>query len=264
MRKKGLFFIVLLLLSTFALTAQKKIQTNIDYIEKYSLIAVKKMNEHGIPASITLAQGILESGAGKSELAQKSNNHFGIKCHNDWSGERVYHDDDKKGECFRKYKRPEDSYEDHSNFLKRPRYEKLFQLKTTDYKGWAKGLKECGYATAPDYAQKLIGLIETYELYKYDNGEIQVEEKILPNENNIIAPRTEYLTESTMGIIPAYRTHKVISSEGRKAVIAESGDSYYSIAEEFDLRKWQIRRYNKLKRKNRIQPSAGDTIFISK
>lgn len=264
MRKRGLFLIILLIISNIGLFAQKKVQTNIDYIEQYAKIAVKKMSEHGIPASITLAQGILESGAGKSELAIKSNNHFGIKCHNDWTGERVYHDDDKKGECFRKYSKPEDSYEDHSKFLKRPRYEKLFNLKVTDYKGWAKGLKECGYATAPDYAQKLIGLIETYELYKYDNGEIQIEDKILPNDNNVIAPRTEYLTESSMGTIPAYRTHKVISSEGRKAVIAEAGDRYYDIAEEFDLRKWQIRRYNKIKRKNMVQPSAGDTIFISK
>ena len=264
MRKRGLFLITLLTISNIGLFAQKKIQSNIDYIEKYAKIAVKKMNEHGIPASITLAQGILESGAGKSELALKSNNHFGIKCHNDWTGERVYHDDDKKGECFRKYKNPEQSYEDHSIFLKRPRYEKLFKLETTDYEGWAKGLKECGYATAPDYAQKLITLIETYELHKYDTGETKIEDKILPNDNNVIAPRNKYMVQSTMGTIPIYRTHKVISSNGQKAVIAEKGDSYYGIADEFNLRKWQIRKYNKLQRKNIPQPSEGDTIFISK
>lgn len=139
------------------------------YIQEYAQIAVDEMNRSGVPASITLAQGILESGNGKSELARKSNNHFGIKCHSSWTGERVYHDDDEKGECFRKYDNVRHSFEDHTDFLVRgSRYDFLFDLDPTDYKGWAKGLKKAGYATAPDYADRLIKIIEDEMLYKYD------------------------------------------------------------------------------------------------
>ncbi|MGB1184757.1 MAG: glycoside hydrolase family 73 protein [Schleiferiaceae bacterium] len=139
------------------------------YILKYAQIAVDEMNRTGVPASITLAQGILESGNGKSDLAARSNNHFGIKCHSSWTGAKVYHDDDEKGECFRKYKKVEHSYEDHSDFLVRgARYDFLFELAPDDYKGWAKGLKKAGYATAPDYADRLISIIEQEALYTYD------------------------------------------------------------------------------------------------
>ena len=140
-----------------------------DYILKFAPIAVKKMHEHNIPASITLAQGILESGSGRSSLAIRSNNHFGIKCHKGWQGKSVTHDDDEKGECFRKYKHPESSYEDHSQFLlTRQRYASLFRLRHTDYKGWAYGLKKAGYATDKKYPQKLIDLIHKHDLTKYD------------------------------------------------------------------------------------------------
>ncbi|CAM1373466.1 glucosaminidase domain-containing protein [Tenacibaculum xiamenense] len=140
-----------------------------EYILKFAPIAVKKMHEHNIPASITLAQGILESGSGRSPLAVRSNNHFGIKCHRGWKGKSVTHDDDEKGECFRKYKYPESSYEDHSQFLlTRKRYASLFRLRHTDYKGWAYGLKRAGYATDRRYPQKLISLIHKYDLMKYD------------------------------------------------------------------------------------------------
>src|SRR5690606_7680630 len=129
-----------------------------------------EMREFGIPASITLAQGILESGSGRGELTLKTNNHFGIKCHTGWEGGMEYHDDDEKGECFRKYNDPYTSYRDHSLFLtSRSRYAPLFDLRTDDYKGWAKGLRKAGYATDPRYPQKLIGLIERYELYRYDD-----------------------------------------------------------------------------------------------
>ena len=139
------------------------------YIEKYSQIAVDEMNRSGIPASITLAQGILESGNGQSKLAKESNNHFGIKCHRSWTGKKVYHDDDEKGECFRAYAKVRKSYEDHTDFLMLGRrYEFLFELEPTDYVGWAKGLKKAGYATAPDYAQKLIRIIEDEQLYEFD------------------------------------------------------------------------------------------------
>jgi len=139
------------------------------YIENYSIIAKDEMQLYGIPASITLAQGILESGAGRSGLSRKSNNHFGIKCHKDWTGERVYHDDDELQECFRKYKDPDKSFRDHSLFLtERTRYKDLFKLKKDDYKGWAKGLRKAGYATDPKYPKKLIDIIERYKLFKLD------------------------------------------------------------------------------------------------
>lgn len=153
---------------------EKKIKTFSDpklaYIHRYRDIAMNEMRQYKIPASITLAQGILESRSGQSELTRKSNNHFGIKCHKGWTGGRTYHDDDEKGECFRVYKYPEKSFKDHSLFLaERTRYQDLFKLKITDYKGWAKGLRKAGYATDKAYPQKLIKIVEDYELYKYDD-----------------------------------------------------------------------------------------------
>ena len=139
------------------------------YIEKFAAIAVQEMHEYKIPASITLAQGILESGRGRSELALKSNNHFGIKCHTGWQGEKVYHDDDEKGECFRKYNYPETSYKDHSLFLtQRKRYAFLFEYDLKDFKKWAYGLRKAGYATDKKYPVKLLNLIKTYHLYEFD------------------------------------------------------------------------------------------------
>lgn len=139
------------------------------YIEQFATLAVEEMYRSGVPASITLAQGLLESGYGLSELAVKGNNHFGIKCHNNWTGKKMYYDDDRKGECFRVYPSPEQSYRDHSDFLRyRDRYKFLFDYKVTDYKSWAHGLKKAGYATDPAYPKKLINLIETYKLYEYD------------------------------------------------------------------------------------------------
>lgn len=139
------------------------------YVDNYSAIAKEEMLQYGIPASITLAQGILESGAGRGELTAKANNHFGIKCHKEWTGERVYHDDDEAQECFRKYKDPKYSFRDHSLFLtERSRYQDLFKLKKDDYKGWAKGLRKAGYATDPKYPEKLIRIIESYNLTTFD------------------------------------------------------------------------------------------------
>jgi len=135
------------------------------YIEQYKAIAMEQEKEYGIPAAITLAQGLLEASAGKSELATEANNHFGIKCTSDWRWETYHHDDDEKAECFRKYYHAEDSFIDHSLFLKnRKRYASLFELDATDYMAWAKGLSQCGYATDPKYPQKLIDLIERYQL----------------------------------------------------------------------------------------------------
>ena len=144
------------------------------YIKTYSSIATEQMRKYKIPASIILAQGLVESGAGASNLALKSNNHFGIKCHQEWRGKKVYHDDDKKNECFRKYKNPIDSYKDHSEFLTtRGRYSFLFRLPIKDYVGWSKGLSKAGYATDPKYPEKLISVIERYSLWRYDGSKKQ-------------------------------------------------------------------------------------------
>ncbi len=145
-------------------------QTPEQYIAQWKEVAVKKMKEHGIPASITLAQGLLESRNGNSPLATQGNNHFGIKCTPDWTGGTILQDDDRKDDCFRKYRNADQSFEDHSKFLQRPRYSSLFELKSTDYKGWAHGLRKCGYATDPHYPQKLINLIERYQLDNLDKG----------------------------------------------------------------------------------------------
>jgi len=152
------------------------------YIERYAAIAVNQMKTHLIPASITLAQGILESRSGNSDLTRVSNNHFGIKCHKGWSGATTYHDDDKKEECFRVYDNPINSYDDHSRLLtERKRYAKLFKLKKGDYKAWAKGLQKAGYATDKKYPKKLIRIIEKYELYKYDEQVLGLPVSTNPN-----------------------------------------------------------------------------------
>ena len=164
---KKIICIFSLVLTAATLMAQKQNQAYIDYINRYKDVAIEEMKNYGIPASITMAQGLLESGAGKSELTRKSNNHFGIKCQKSWTGEKVYYDDDAKHECFRKYDNALQSYEDHSQFLKKnPRYSSLFQLSKTDYKGWAYGLKKAGYANNPRNQELLNGLIDTYELTK--------------------------------------------------------------------------------------------------
>jgi len=163
------FLLILFLFSSFWGFSQSKTE---NYISEYSSAAVDEMNKYNIPASITLAQGILESGNGESRLATEGNNHFGIKCHGNWSGKTIIEDDDEKGECFRKYDKVADSYRDHSLFLtERGRYSFLFEYKKSDYKKWAKGLKKAGYATNPNYPTLLIDLIERYELYTYDKGE---------------------------------------------------------------------------------------------
>ena len=159
-KKLALATILTLSLSVMGVAAQQKITTQ-EYIAKYKDIAIDHMERYGIPASITLAQGILESNSGNSELSRKSNNHFGIKCKKDWTGGKVYHDDDAKGECFRSYKSVEESYEDHAEYLDaQPRYDSLFVYSSSDYRSWARGLKAAGYATNPKYAQLLVNIIE--------------------------------------------------------------------------------------------------------
>ena len=162
------------------------------YIKTYSSVAKSEMNKYGIPASITLAQGLLESGMGIGYLAKNANNHFGIKCHKNWKGGRIYYDDDEKGECFRVYLNPLESYYDHSIFLKdRSRYSFLFDLKSNDYIGWAKGLKKAGYATDPKYSTKLISLIERYNLSRFDNSNFKTLNKKEEKKYRLIIHQVE-------------------------------------------------------------------------
>tara|TARA_B100000809_G_scaffold186852_1_gene185055 strand:+ start:1432 stop:2232 length:801 start_codon:yes stop_codon:yes gene_type:complete len=201
------------------------------YIDNYSAIAKEEMVQYGIPASITLAQGVLESGAGRAALSKKSNNHFGIKCHKGWTGERVYHDDDELQECFRKYKDPKYSFRDHSLFLtQRSRYEGLFKYKKDDYKSWAKGLRKAGYATDPKYSQKLIIIIEKYELYMYDD--------------EVLGKKSRKKKEKTSNV---------------KKYTVEKGDSLYSISRKFNITVDALKRYNGLD-SNTI--SIGQVLYV--
>lgn len=184
-------------------------KTTLAYIEEFAPIAVKEMHLYNIPASITLAQGILESNSGNSELSRRSNNHFGIKCHTNWEGEKVYHDDDELGECFRKYQYVETSFKDHSLFLsQRKRYAFLFEYGTSDYKSWARGLQKAGYATDKRYPEKLIKIIEDYELYKFDKAskkgfDLTEKEEDTTNYNSyykVVAGDTLYSISKKFGI----------------------------------------------------------------
>ena len=237
MKKLKLFLI--LIICCLTLQAQTRNKQYEAYIKKYRELAVEEMKKYHIPASITLAQGLLESGAGQSALARKSNNHFGIKCGSDWYGKTVSHDDDARGECFRAYKHPKDSYEDHSKFLAgRPRYASLFNLNITDYKGWARGLKKAGYATNPRYADQLIGIIELYELYKYDDKNYLKWLKKNPN------PHQTYIANDLLYIV------------------VRAGDSWKSISQEFDISQKKLRKYNDLYKGYALQ--VGDILYLEK
>ena len=191
------------------------------YVDNFKEIAKNNMKTHGIPASITLAQGILESGAGKGKLAQSANNHFGIKCHTGWTGESVKHDDDAAQECFRKYQHPSESYRDHSLFLtSKPRYSSLFKLDKGDYESWAKELKSAGYATDVKYPDKLIGLIERFELYKYDNEVLSRDFKPSKKE--------------------------VILAQGGDYYTIQQGDTLYSLSKKFNLKVDDLKKLNNM------------------
>lgn len=207
-----------------------------DYVSLYKDIAVREMVDYGIPASITLAQGILESGLGKSYVAMEGNNHFGIKCHNDWKGATIHHDDDANQECFRKYDNPEESFIDHSQFIKnRARYSFLFELDRTDYKGWAKGLKEAGYATDPKYPTRLINLIEEHNLHQYD--------LMQPSVN----PKKQKAVKDSISDI--------------KHVFAQKNETYYTLAVKHHVPFGLIYVYNDVDKEAR-QPEAGDIVYL--
>ncbi len=237
--------IVLLLLATPNLIAQSLNKTYLDYIEKYKDEAMRQQKRYKIPASITLAQGLLESGAGNGKLAKESNNHFGIKCHGVWQGEKVYHDDDEKGECFRKYDDPFQSYEDHSLFLtSRPRYAELFDLDITDYQGWAVGLKKCGYATDKAYASKLIGLIELYGLHKYDTEALKKNKPVTQEKKQVKNPTS----------------HTPYLSYGLLYVEAQQGDTFEKIGKEFGVKARKLAQYNELPKDYVL--NEGDIVYL--
>ena len=280
---------LILILISFQSYSQSNIQI---YIQQYQDVAVNHMHEYGIPASIKLAQGILESSYGTSKLAKESNNHFGIKCHKDWAGSVVYHDDDEKDECFRKYDFVEDSYLDHSLFLvNKERYSSLFELKKNDYRNWARGLKKAGYATNPDYANKLIQLIETYNLSYYDNKETDF---VLKEESLYKIKQYNYVqyvtakAEDTYDEIAEYlgvwpwelikyndASDDRVLLEGERVYIQPKrkkcqvkthevieGETMYSISQLYAIKIDDL--YKKNKMKNGTQPEIGQVIYLKK
>lgn len=215
-------------------------QFTLAYIDEYNEIAVRKMMEYGIPASITLAQGILESGNGLSELTRKANNHFGIKCHKDWKGKKVYHDDDRRNECFRKYSDPEGSFNDHSLFLtSRSRYASLFDLPPDNYNAWAKGLKKAGYATDRKYPNKLISFIENFQLHEYDA---------------MVLDQKGYKKELS-------KKQYTESKSRSKYIVVNRGDTLYSIARRNNISVTELKKYNSL-HSNDI--SIGQKLYVEK
>ncbi len=226
--------------------------TSLTYIERFKAIAIQEMNLYGIPASITIAQGLFESGSGNGELARVANNHFGIKCTSDWKGKGYYKDDDSHNDCFRVYDRPEDSFRDHSEFLKRPRYAKLFQLDKNDYVGWANGLKAAGYATNPNYPQLLINIIKKYNLDQYDRSETDDQKE--KRENRV-------LTQINDNVITARQDSLGNTAMTNKSYTVVTGDTLYSIAKRFGLTVEDLKSLNSLSDNN---IKIGQRLVVSK
>ena len=241
----------LLLFLQLCIFAQRTNQAYWAYIDQYKGIAIEQMHKYRIPASITLAQGLLESGAGRSSLATKAHNHFGIKVSGNWTGPYVLKNDDAPNEKFRKYNNARESYEDHSRFLQGRRYQGLFQLKITDYRGWARGLKAAGYATSPTYAESLIRIIEMYNLYQFDNGSYRQERK------------------STAPVIPTinaqssfFQTHTLYKHNKNYFIIVEIGDNMATISKETGISLKKLYQYNDLPLD--YAPTQGDLIYLKK
>lgn len=247
--KYALLTLVVLILSVTHVSAQIKWNLAYQaYIDQYKDLAIEQMLKYNIPASITLSQGLLESGAGRSWLTKSSNNHFGIKCHG-WTGRRVFHDDDERGECFRAYDNPRQSFEDHSRFLAtQSRYARLFNYARTDYKSWARGLKQCGYATNPQYASKLIQIIELYNLNQYDKAKKFDQFMVKHSTEDGVAP------DGNFHVIKAYNKNYY--------VIARKGDSFQSLSKELCIGKRKLAKYNERSYKEEL--AAGDVIYLKK
>lgn len=276
--KKSIFILIFFLSGCCILHAQTR-QTREEYIDRYKHIAVAHMERYGIPASITLAQGILESDCGNSRLSRSSNNHFGIKCKRDWTGPRVFHDDDARGECFRAYASVEASYEDHARFLDaQPRYDSLFVYPADDYRSWARGLKAAGYATAPDYAQRLCRIIEEAQLYLLDRpqGETLYAARHRSHDEQAVedfAAASSVAPAAPLGderidpddyrvTINAYMGYNIYVTNGVNYIVAKEGDTFESLAAVFRISAANLRRFNDLKAKE--QPVRGEQIYIDR
>lgn len=258
MMKKSVLVIISTIFICLCARAQRTNNIYYSYIDQYAGMAIDQMNRHGIPASITLAQGLLESAAGRSTLATMANNHFGIKTGGYWQGPYVLRDDDKPNERFRKYESAAESFEDHSLFLKKPRYAMLFKGDIKDYKYWAKGLKQCGYATSPTYAEKLIDLIEAYKLYEYDNGKA-------PSDNTVAQVVRPYGSRGMGNVDVAYNTsfftlHPIAINNKNYYLRVVPGDTWKSISEATGVSERKLRRYNELPKKFVLQP--GMVIYL--
>ena len=262
-------YLILLLALPVALSAQRI--TPEEYIQTYKDIAIREMKTHKIPASITLAQGLLESGAGNSALARNAKNHFGIKCHKGWEGDTYYMDDDEKNECFRKYDNVEDSFSDHSEFLcGRSRYSALFDLDITDYEGWAKGLKAAGYATNPKYAQLLIDRIKLYDLTQYDQIALGLlaESEVAPFD----AEADEYFELAYSPVDKSVFPLADMTPEGRFLyenngvlfVFAKEGETPESMAKAFGIKFKRFCQYNCLKHPEEVVFHSGDVVYLEK
>ena len=266
-----------LLLLPMSVMAQKI--TVEEYIETYKDIAMKEMKDHKIPASITLAQGIIESGAGNSTLARKANNHFGIKCHKEWTGKTYTMDDDEKDECFRKYKKAEDSFRDHSDFLtSRSRYAGLFQLDIMDYEGWANGLKAAGYATNPNYATALINRIKMNKLYLYDQlamGLISEKELDRKMDDADEKPIEVVSTALELAFCPEDRSKYelvdmtedkrfIYENNHTRFVYAKEGETPESISKEFGIKMRKLCSYNIITRPEEVVFHHGDVVYLER
>lgn len=244
------------------LFAQRKI-TPEEYVNTWKDLAILEMRRSGIPASITLAQGMLESSNGNSRLALVANNHFGIKCHG-WEGEEIFHDDDQKGECFRQYRNAQESYFDHTDFLiSRSRYGFLFDYKSNDYKSWAKGLSKAGYATDPKYAQALIGLIERHSLYHFD-AEVYVDKRALQRRPVVVAGpgNIPVIVDDAWDDFSSFNIVRYPVKEKNRTnyITAKEGDTYASLSNEMDMMPWQLPKYNDAKATDELHD--GQVVYI--
>lgn len=271
MRK--LFCIISACVLCATIWAQSKNAAYQAYIDKYSHIAIEQQRKYDIPASITMAQALLESGAGQSELATKANNHFGIKCTSDWAGKTYKHNDNRANECFRKYADVADSYEDHSLFLKRKHYASLFELSVGNYKGWARGLRECGYATDPKYPEKLIHLIELYELNELTfskslvkSGAVSKKKLFIEEDDTKVAfvePESEQVEDypmPPMEDLELFHNHRSGRRNGVRYIIAGSTETFASLALFLNMRERTLRKYNDALDTRELK--EGDIVYI--
>ena len=269
--KKTILILLCALVGVSAVVAKER-QTREEYVEKYKAIAIAHMERYGIPASITMAQGILESDSGNSRLSLTSNNHFGIKCKKSWTGDKVYYDDDAKGECFRAYPSVEASYEDHADFLDQsPRYDSLFAYPDDDYRSWARGLKACGYATAPDYAERLVKIIESMKLYLLDkeNGNkiYAAAKSATANtetwwESNIATSDEQINPNAFRVTVNSHKGYGVYRSNHTFYIVAKEGDTFESVGDIFDISPKMLRKFNDVAKDGKL--SKGDIVYIER